>query len=180
MLRTLSDRVAHLCLLVAAGLAFALAFLIVADVLGRSVFNRPVQGTTELVSAAIVVICFLQAPYAIRSGGMLNVDFLVTRLRGSWQAGIAVFTSLIGAGFLLFIVWGSLEPLHHAWTTDEFEGEGALRVPVWPARVVLIFGCAMGAVAYLLMGLDNLRAAMRGEGPPEPPQMGLGPAPAQH
>lgn len=180
MFRTFADRSAYACLLVAAGLAFALSFLIVGDVLGRSLLNRPIQGTPELVSSALVVICFLQAPYAIRSGGMISVDFLSSRAAPVKQAVIAGLTALIGAAFLLFIVWGSIEPTLHAWASDEYEGEGSLRVPVWPVRVVVIAGCLLGTVSYLLMAIDNLRAAARREGPPGPPRLDARQFPVSH
>ena len=172
MLRTFADRTAYACLLVAAALAFALAFLIVADVTGRSLFNSPVQGTPELVSSTLVVICFLQAPYAIRSGGMISVDFLSSKASPALQALMAGVAAVVGAAFLLFIVWGSVEPTLHAWESGEYEGEGALHVPVWPVRTVLIVGCLLGAVSYLLLAADNLGAALRGEGPPPPPRLG--------
>ena len=76
MLNRWSDRTAKALLVFAATLAFLLSFLVVADVIGRTVFSAPVKGTPELVSMSIVIICFLQASYAIRSGGMLSVDVL--------------------------------------------------------------------------------------------------------
>ena len=42
--------------------------------------------------------------------------------------------------FFGFIVWGSYEPMLHAVASGEYEGEGALRVPVWPARLVVSGG----------------------------------------
>ena len=45
--------------------------------------------------------------------------------------------------FFGLIVWGSYEPALHAWNSGEFEGEGALRVPVWPARFVVMFGALL-------------------------------------
>src|SRR3546814_3674433 len=72
-----NERLASTLLVLAAVLAFLLCFLVVADVVGRVVFSSPVKGTTEIVSLAIVVICYLQAGYAIRSGGMLRVDMFV-------------------------------------------------------------------------------------------------------
>ena len=37
----------------------------------------------------------------------------------------------------------------HAWISNEFEGEGALRVPVWPARFVVMLGAALVVAIYL-------------------------------
>jgi TRAP-type C4-dicarboxylate transport system permease small subunit len=78
MIERALDAIARTLLVLAALLGFALSFLVVADVVGRGAFNSPVKGTPELVSISIVIICFLQAAYAIRSGSMLNVDFITS------------------------------------------------------------------------------------------------------
>jgi TRAP-type C4-dicarboxylate transport system permease small subunit len=158
-------------LVFAAALALVLSFLVVADVIGRVVFNSPVKGTPELVSTAIVIICFMQAPYAIRSGGMIYVDFVVQHLSPRAQSWLAALGALLGAAFLLFIVWGSYEGAWNAWAEGEFEGEGALRVPAWPARLTVVVGCALGALNYVLMALASIQAARRNALPPPPPAL---------
>jgi TRAP-type C4-dicarboxylate transport system permease small subunit len=50
-----SDLTAKALLAFAATLAFLLSFLVVADVVGRTVFNAPVKGTPEMVSMSIVI-----------------------------------------------------------------------------------------------------------------------------
>jgi TRAP-type C4-dicarboxylate transport system permease small subunit len=159
-------------LVFAATLGFLLSFLVVADVIGRVVFNSPVKGTPELVSTAIVIICFMQAPYAIRSGGMIYVDFVVQHFSPRAQSWLAAAGALLGAAFLLFIVWGSYGNAWNAWMEGEFEGEGALRVPAWPARLTVVVGCALGALNYVLMALSSIQAARRNEPPPPPPALG--------
>ena len=77
---TLSDRLSKFLMVAAATWTFGLAFLVMADIVGRTVFNAPVYGTAEMVAASIVIIVFLQAGYAIRSRSMLKADFLVVLL----------------------------------------------------------------------------------------------------
>jgi TRAP-type C4-dicarboxylate transport system permease small subunit len=131
-------------------LALLLSFLVVADVIGRVIFNSPVKGTPEIVSMSIVIICFLQASYAIRSSGMLKMDALQIALPARASAAIAAVGCLLGAAFFLVVVYGGIDPLHHAWVSNEFEGEGALRVPTWPARAAVMLGSALAATEYLL------------------------------
>ena len=164
-LRALNDRATRALLVLAAVLAFLLCFLVVADVVGRVVFNSPVKGTVEIVSLSIVVICYLQAGFAIRSGGMLNVDMFVGKLGPRGQSIAAAVGALAGLVFFGIICWGSFEGAAHAWTSNEFEGEGALRVPVWPARFVLIAGTALATFSYFLLLAQYCAAAVRGELP---------------
>lgn len=164
-LKYFNDQLTRLLLVLAALLAFSLCFLVVADVIGRVVFNSPVKGTTELVSLSIVIICFLQAGFAIRSGGMLHVDMFVSKGGPRTQSVFAAFAALAGLVFFAAICWGSFEGAAHAWTSNEYEGEGALRVPVWPARFVLILGTFVAAFSYLLLLVQHVGEAVRGVAP---------------
>jgi TRAP-type C4-dicarboxylate transport system permease small subunit len=135
-------------LAVAALLAFALSFLVVADVIGRGVFSRPVKGTPEIVSMSIVIICFLLAGYSVHSRSMLYTDVFVGMMGRRGPQIATLLSGVLGTAFFALIVWGSYEPALHAWTSGEFEGEGALRVPVWPARFVVMFGALLVALIY--------------------------------
>lgn len=160
MLNRFSDWTARALLAFAATLAFLLSFLVVADVIGRVVFNAPVQGTPEMVSMAIVVICFLQAAYAIRSGGMLRVTAITDWLPPRPRAALAACGCLLGALFFAVILYGGAEPLLHAWRSGEYEGEGALRVPAWPARLTVLLGSALALLAYVLGACAYLKRAL--------------------
>lgn len=169
MLIRANEWITRALLVVAAVLAFLLSFLVVADVTGRVIFNSPVKGTPEIVSISIVIICWLQAAYAIRSGGMLNVDSLVSHLPPRVQDALSIAGALLGVAFFGLILWGSYEPAAHAWTSNEFEGEGALRVPVWPARFLIILGAALAVLNYLLLAAEGVHAFLAGKAPPAPP-----------
>jgi len=141
----------------AATLAFLLSFLVVADVVGRTAFGAPVKGTPEIVSMSIVIICFLQASYAIRSGGMLSVDVIPALLPARLRDALLALGCLLGAGFFAVVLYGGMDPLSHAWSSNEYEGEGALRVPTWPARFAVMLGAGLAAIDYLLLALVHLK-----------------------
>ena len=166
MLLRLNDWIARALLVVAAVLAFLLCFLVCADVIGRVVFNSPVKGTPEIVSFSIVIILWLQAAYAIRSGGMIWVDAVHVHLPNRVQRACEVLGALLGVAFFSLVCWGSLDPALYAWNSNEFEGEGALRVPVWPARLMVLVGSFLAAFNYLLVAIGRVRALVTGGGPP--------------
>jgi TRAP-type C4-dicarboxylate transport system permease small subunit len=152
-----SDWVAKALLAFAATLAFLLSFLVVADVVGRGVFSAPVKGTPEIVSMSIVIICFLQASYAIRSGGMLSVDLLPGLLPVRGRETLALLGCLLGVLFFGVIVYGGFDGFLHAWRSDEYEGEGALRIPTWPARLIVVIGAGLAALNYLLAAVQHFK-----------------------
>ena len=135
----------------AATWTFGLAFLVMADIIGRGLFNAPVHGTAEMVSASIVIVVFLQAGYAIRSGSMLKADFLVILLPDLAQRILLAIGYLLGAFFFLMIITGGWDTSVRSFVEGEFEGEGALRVPSWPARWIVLFGSALAMINYLVM-----------------------------
>ena len=162
---TLIDWVSKALMVIAAILAFLLCFLVVGDVSGRVFFGSPIKGTTEVISLAIVTICFLQAGYAIRSGGMLNVDTVVVKFSPRWQSIFGVLGAFAGLFFFAFLCYGTFDGAVHAWTSNEFEGEGAMRVPVWPARFVIVLGTGLAALCYLILMVQNFERAIKGELP---------------
>ncbi len=151
--------ISRVLLVMAALLAFMLCFIVVGDVIGRVLFNRPIKGTPEIVSYSIVVICYLQAAFAIRSGGMINTDAIAAYLPVRVQNLLAAAGALLGVVLFAIICWGGIDGAAHAWTSGEFEGEGALRIPAWPARFAIVGGTALAALSYFLLMLRHLEAA---------------------
>jgi TRAP-type C4-dicarboxylate transport system permease small subunit len=173
VLLRLNDWITRALLTIAAALAFLLSFVVCADVLGRDLLGRPLQGTKEMVEISIVIILWLQAGYAIRSGGMIWVDAVHVHLPGPVQRACDVLGALLGIAFFALICWGSVEPALYAWRSDEFEGEGALRIPVWPARFLVALGSFLAAFNYLLLAIERFRALVSGSPPPPPSEIRL-------
>ncbi|MBA4791757.1 MAG: TRAP transporter small permease [Rhizobiales bacterium] len=150
-------------LVVASILAFALCFVVCADVIGRVMFGAPLKGTPEMVSSSIVIICYLQASYAILSGGMMHVDAITAHLPVQVQAILVIIGSLLGALLFGIIFWGSIDGFIHAWTSGEYEGEGAMHVPMWPVRLAVLVGTGLAVLAYILLACRQILAARRSE-----------------
>ena len=134
----------------AAAIIFLLGFLVCADVFGRAIFNSPVKGTPEMVSMSIVIICFLLAGYAVQSGGMISTDVVAGMFGVRGYAFAQLLSAVLGILFFGIIVWGSYEPTLHAIASGEYEGEGALRVPAWPARTIVLIGAVLVVVSYVM------------------------------
>ncbi|NKB53329.1 MAG: TRAP transporter small permease subunit [Rhizobiaceae bacterium] len=148
---TFSDRLSKFLMIAAATWAFGLSFLVMANIIGRSVFDSPIYGTAEIVAASIVIIVYLQAGYAIRSRSMLKADFLVVHLPDIVQRILLAIGYLLGAAFFLMIITGGWDESVLSYVEGEFEGEGALRVPSWPARWTVLIGSALAMINYLVM-----------------------------
>ena len=155
--------IAKALLVLASFLAFLLSFVVVTDVIGRVAFNSPLQGTPELVSSSIVIICYLQAVYAILSGGMMHVDAITVHMPPRVQSVLGALACVLGGLLFGIIFWGSIDGFIHALESGEYEGEGALRVPVWPVRLAVLVGSGLAVLAYILMAARQVGAARRNE-----------------
>lgn len=144
------DGLSKLLMILAAGWAFVLCFFILADIVFRAL-NMPLQGTKEIVANSVVMIVFLSAGFAVRSGSMLRADFLIDAMPPAVRRGLVVAGLLLGAAFFLFLAKAGITPALRSFANGEFDGEGALRVPVWPARFMIVFGAGLAALNYLLL-----------------------------
>lgn len=154
-LESLNFTVTRALLAAAAAIIFCLGFLVCADIFGRALFNHPVKGTPEIVSMSIVIITFLLAGYAVQSGSMIYTNVFTGMFGVRGEAFGKLLSALLGILFFGLIVWGSYEPTIHAWTSGEYEGEGALRVPVWPARIAVLTGAVLVVVSYALLAVQG-------------------------
>lgn len=150
-----ADGLTRSLLVLAAAWAFALCFFIMADIIARAA-NVPLQGTKEIVANSVVMIVFLQVGFAVRSGSMLRTDFLTSFLSPRAARALAILGFLLGAAFFLLLAKAGITPALRSFANGEFDGEGALRVPVWPARFMIIFGSALAALNYVILAIVEL------------------------
>jgi len=147
----LSDKVSKFMMVLAAAWAFVLTFIIIADIASRGLFNNPINGTREIVANSIVMIVFLQAGYAIRSRSMLGADFLIDLFAPPIRRITLAFGYLLGVAFFLIVFTGAWPLAIDSWASGEFEGEGALHVPSWPTRFMILIGSGLAVINYLVL-----------------------------
>lgn len=136
---------------------FAIALLVCADVVSRGLFNQPVPGTAEMVANTLVGLVFLQLPFAVLSNGMIRATPVYDSVNDRGRLAIETVTCLLGIFICGAIAYGGWRPMLEAIEMNAYEGEGALRVPVWPVRIVLVCMSALAALAYLAMLVNAWR-----------------------
>ncbi len=137
--------------LVSAFWTLGLAVLIFLDVAGRGLLASPIPGTKEILQNSVVAITFLQLPLAIYTGSMLRTSIFADAVPPSVRRLLRTLTALLGVAFFIGIVLSTWPSFLDAWRIGEYEGEGALRVPTWPVRGLVLVMSIFGAVAYLMM-----------------------------
>ena len=65
---------------------------------------------------------------------------------------------LIGGCLMAILFKGSITLFGKAWRIDEYVGaQGDFMAPVWPVKLIILIGCAAGAIQFLLMAIDSLK-----------------------
>jgi TRAP-type C4-dicarboxylate transport system permease small subunit len=150
------DTLSKTTMVVAAFCAFGLAFLILIDVLARNT-GFTFVGVPEYVRNTLIVIIFLQLPYAVRLRSMLVVDIFASTLPKAIRLPLAIFGYLLGIAFFGALAYGAFEPAVNAWVKGEVEGEGVVEVAAWPAKWAIVYGCALATALYAVRIYDTLR-----------------------
>ncbi len=144
-------RLARVIHVVSAVWVIILAMVIIVDVMGRAIFSAPLQGTTEVLRMSVVAVTFLQLPLAIFSGSMLRTEIFADALPPVGRKLLRALCYLMGFALFALIAYSSWNAAFDAFRIGAYEGEGALRVPTWPVRFLIIATSAFAALAYLMM-----------------------------
>jgi len=144
-------RLARAIHLVSALWTLCLAVLIFFDVVGRGAFSQPIPGTKEIIQNSVVAITFLQLPLAIYTGSMLRTTVLADAVPAPVRKIFRSLCYLLGILFFCGLFLGTYESFFEAWQIGEYEGEGALRVPTWPVRGLILTMAVFGVWAYASM-----------------------------
>jgi len=149
------DSLAKAMMIVTAFCAFGIAFLILVEVGARNLGIR-FYGAAEYIRNVLIVIVFLQLPYTVRVRSMLSVDIFIGSLPQRLAVPIAVAGQVLGVVFFGAVALGSFHPAVEAWVEGQYEGEGVVDVPAWPAKFSIVIGCAMAAFYYLVRIVETM------------------------
>jgi TRAP-type C4-dicarboxylate transport system permease small subunit len=149
------EKLAQACHIVSAFWVVVLALIIFIDVSGRFLLNMPLLGAAEVIKNSVVSITFLQLPLAIYRGGMIRTTLIYDIVNSIGKKIIRTSTNILGLCLFFGIAYSSWQPFVEAWQIGEYEGEGALRVPTYPVRFLVVITAAFSALVYLyLLYLD--------------------------
>jgi TRAP-type C4-dicarboxylate transport system permease small subunit len=138
----------------AVGAAFlvCMMLLVVADVSLRFLFNRPVEGSFELVEFMMAIVVCMGMAYCGMKRGHTTVEFLVSRFSEKTQHLIDGFNSLVSAVLFALISWGSVG---QALMLKESESiTTVLEIPLYPFLWVLAVCSGLLGIVFLLQTIE--------------------------
>lgn len=140
----------------ATGTLMVLALVIVVnyDMLARTLANRPLHGTIELVQFAMVLIVFLQLPDVIRAGRLTRSDgFLVLLANRAPRAAdlLRRAIDLLSFAVMALIAVASFPLFFEMWESQDYFGiPGVFTAPWWPIKLTVLASAILCATVFAL------------------------------
>jgi TRAP-type C4-dicarboxylate transport system permease small subunit len=128
---------------------FVMMVLVVINVAGRYLLNKPLTGTLEFTESLLVLIIFLSVALTQYDGGHIRVTLLTRRAPKRWARVLSIFCMLCGAAFFTWCAYAAWVFAAQAYSFNEQEW-GEVVFPLWPMKFVVFIGIAMLAIQFLL------------------------------
>jgi TRAP-type C4-dicarboxylate transport system permease small subunit len=136
-----------------AAMIVLMALWITFEVIARYAFNAPTIWVTDLSEYTMLYATFLAAPWLVREGGHVQVDFLLSRLSPRQQHALAVATCLLAAAASSVLLWQSIEATWDTFSRNQHMAR-AWAIPRWTILAIIPVG------SFFLV-IEWLRAAIR-------------------
>ncbi len=153
--------VARTLSVVAGILLLGLILLTIADVISRNARDRSIIGTVDIATMLLVAIAFLGLASAEADGRHVAVELFESRVGVRTRLVFSALRTLLLIGLGLLLVWGLSEVLLSAVDRGETTND-ILRLPTWPAKVVLLASFVVFFVVAIWKELLTV-AAIRSE-----------------
>jgi len=133
-----------------------------ADVAGRTLFNHPLPGTTEIVSAYyMVAAAYLPWAYVARRNGHIMVELFTQFASPRFNQWLDIAVKILTIAYVSLFSWvTALRALHQFRANEVWEAAGGY-IAVWPSRCLLPLAGGLMALYLLLRVTADLRQALR-------------------
>ena len=113
----------------------AIVLLAVTNVLGREVFNSPINGYIDWTEQSMTFFAFMGIAYCQRQGGHIRMDIFVGKLRGRVLWSFELISTFIMFVMTLLLTYGSYVHFLRAWANGDSSFD--IELPTWPAKLIV-------------------------------------------
>ncbi len=169
MLSRLFNRLADLLMTLACFFCFLMMLHVSTDVIARTVFNSPLIGTIEIVSAYyMAALAFLPLAWITRSRGHIIVELFTSHLPKRRLALIDGIVGVVSLAYVLLFTWQVVDIAIEKTEIGEAWEAATGFVAVWPSRWTVPLGFGLMAVFLAVNLMADFRTARRTEQTSEP------------
>ncbi len=133
---------------------------IVADVLGRELFGRPIDGTLETVAFYyMVAVTFFPLAFVSHGEGHITVELFTRGLPRRRLAGLEVVVGLACLAFVVLFVYQTWIAALDSFETGEMWETSDDLITIWPSRFALPIGAALMGIYMIYRIVDDVQIA---------------------
>jgi TRAP-type C4-dicarboxylate transport system permease small subunit len=144
--------------LLSAYILFFMMILLVADVTFRWTVGTPLPGTIEFIMVFMAAIVFLGLSYTEESGSHIRVEVLFAYIPERAKVWLDLLGWIVGCFFFALIAWKGFESAMRSFEMRECY-PGLVRVPVYPARFLVVLGSIFICLQYVLQIISRIFSA---------------------
>jgi TRAP-type C4-dicarboxylate transport system permease small subunit len=149
---------------VAGVLLVGMMLLVVADVGGRYVLQRPVQGTLEITEFAMAAMVFFTIARTQAIKAHIRVELLVGVISRRSSLLLELICYACGFGVFALMTWQGWMSFLDSWGIRE-QTDGFIPFPIYPAKLTVPIGCFLLCLRFLADIVGGLRE-LRGKAVP--------------
>ena len=132
----------------AASIVVILMAMVVADIFGRKVLNKPVPMSYEVGAFMLVFIVFLGLAYSQRQKAHIRVEILTLRMPPKIRAVMDLVAYTLGIGIYGLIFYETFKWSYHSFEIGEYVA-GLVNIPKWPSQFAVVFGSLLISLQFL-------------------------------
>lgn len=145
----------------AAALASMVALLVI-NVVGRYIFNRPFMGTVEIVQVLLVITVFFSVAHTEVRKAHIIFDEAVSRFPRAAQTIVMSAVSFISAAYFILMAWREVV-LADSFIRPVMTGTDVLRIPYFPFCILIALGAILLGLEMLFNGIFLLSSRQGNE-----------------
>jgi TRAP-type C4-dicarboxylate transport system permease small subunit len=131
---------------------------IVADVMSRWLFGKPISGTMETVSIYYLVpLTFLPLGAIQLADRHIAVDLFSQFMPPLIRRSVAVAMTALALVFTVWLAWESFDEAFGSYAIGEVIETAASVMIIWPSRFILAFGIGFMALVLGVELVEQLR-----------------------
>lgn len=135
--------------IVALTVLMLMAFFTLADVVGRSGFNKPISGAYELTELLFVIVVALVLGYSAILKSHVRIDIIVSHFPKRVQFVLDAISYFVSSAFFLLASWRVA--LQAIQVKSHGVLSGILGMPLYPFNWVLAFGFCLVGLMFLVI-----------------------------
>lgn len=145
--------------IIAALFIFVLMVLGIWQVLGRTIFNRPIPGYIDLVELSMASFAFLAIAYCQRLSGHVRMDLFVRMAHGRLRWAMEFITTVLPLFLVAVLTYYSWEHFMRAYLSGDSTID--MEYPVWPSKLVVPLAFGLLFLRLLLESIGYWRLLLK-------------------